>query len=131
MNMSSELRVRRKAQPSSASLLRHALDAFLAANGIDADTRIDIITAVGEALANSIEHAYSPQKVGDVELRARVSDVEPRIAVDIIDGGRFVTRARRPHGGFGLRIIKTAARTMRIDTTSGTAIRLEFDSARA
>lgn len=131
MTMPSELRVRRKAQPSSASLLRHALDAFLAANEIDPDTRIDVVTAVGEALANSIEHAYVPDKIGDVELRARISDVEPRIAVDIIDAGRFVARARRPHGGFGLRIIKTAARTMRIDTSAGTAVRLEFDSARA
>lgn len=131
MTSSRELRLRRKAQPKAASLLRHALDAFLAANDIDSDTRIDIVTAVGEALANSIEHAYSPDKVGDVELRARICDSEPRIAVDIIDGGRFVTRAPRPHGGFGLRIIKTAARTMRIDTSAGTAIRLEFDSARA
>ena len=131
MTVSRELRLRRKAQPKAASLLRHALDAFLAANDIDSDTRIDIVTAVGEALANSIEHAYSPDKVGDVELRARICEVEPRIAVDIIDGGRFVTRAPRLHGGFGLRIIRTAARTMRIDTSAGTAIRLEFDSARA
>lgn len=127
----SELRVRRKARPSSASLLRHALDAFLAANEIDSDTRIDVITAVGEALANSIEHAYSPSTVGDVELRARIAEVEPRISVDIIDSGRFITRSPRLHGGFGLRIIKTAARTMRIDTSAGTAVRLEFDSARA
>ena len=131
MTRPSELRVRHKAQPRSASLLRHALDAFLVANEIDSDTRIDIITAVGEAIANSIEHAYAPNKVGDVELRARISDIEPRIAVDIIDGGRFVPRAPRPLGGFGLRIIKTAARTMRIDTGAGTAVRLEFDSARA
>jgi len=131
MSRPKELRVRRKAWPKSASLLRHALDAFLASNKIDADTRIDIITAVGEALANSIEHAYSPNRVGDVELRARISDVEPRIAVDIIDGGRFITRARRPLRGFGFRIIKMAARTMHIDTSGGTAIRLEFDSAQA
>ena len=55
MSRPNELRVRRKAWPKSASLLRHALDAFLASNKIDADTRIDIITAVGEALANSID----------------------------------------------------------------------------
>jgi anti-sigma regulatory factor (Ser/Thr protein kinase) len=131
MTNPSELRVREKAQPQSARLLRHALDAFLTAHDIDADTRIDIITAVGEALANSIEHAYAPNNIGDVELRARITDVEPRIAVDIIDGGRFVPRARRPFRGFGLRIIKSAARTVRIDTRAGTAIRLEFDSARA
>jgi len=131
MTNRSELRVRKKAQPQSARLLRHALDAFLTANDIDPDTRIDVITAVGEALANSIEHAYAPNKIGDVELRARISDVEPRIAVDIIDGGSFVSRTPQPHRGFGLRIIKTAARSMRIDTSAGTAIRLEFDSARA
>jgi serine/threonine-protein kinase RsbW len=127
----SELRVRKKAQPRSAGLLRHALEAFLTANEIDPDTRIDIVTAVGEALANSIEHAYAPNKIGDVELRARINDFEPRISVDIIDGGRFVARVPQPHRGFGLRIIKIAARTMRIDTSAGTAIRLEFDSARA
>lgn len=131
MRKPSELRVRKKAQPRSAGLLRHALDAFLAAHEIEPDTRIDIITAVGEALANSIEHAYEPNMVGDVEIRARITDVEPRISVDIIDGGHFVSRVPQPHRGFGLRIIKTAARTMRIDTTAGTAIRLEFDSARA
>ena len=131
MRKPSELRVRKKAQPRAAGLLRHALDAFLRTNGIDPDTRIDIITAVGEALANSIEHAYAPNKIGHVELRARITDVEPRISVDIIDGGRFISRLPQPHRGFGFRIIRTAARSMRIDTSAGTAIRLEFDSARA
>lgn len=129
MKNTNELRLRKKAQPRSAGVLRHALDAFLTANGIAADTRIDIITAVGEALANSIEHAYAPNKVGDVELRARITEFEPRISVDIIDGGRFISRVPPPHRGFGMRIIKTAARSMRIDTSAGTAIRLEFDSA--
>ena len=54
----SELRLTCVADPAAARPLRHALASFLAVVDIDPDTRDDILTGVGEALANAVEHAY-------------------------------------------------------------------------
>lgn len=125
-----ELRLCETAKPESASLLRHALDDFLVSLDVDRAKRIDVVTAVGEAIANSIEHAYMNGKPGNVEIHARI-DRDGTIRVDIIDTGTFVNRGRREHRGFGLPIIQAAARSMKIETERGTTVRLLFDSAGA
>jgi serine/threonine-protein kinase RsbW len=126
-----ELRLILLAQPESAAVMRHVLSEFLTALCVDADRQIDIITAVGEALANSIEHAYTGAQTGSVELRARALAKPPSIAVTIADHGRFLERPSADHRGFGLRIIKSAARSVRIDKTKGTTMRLLFATGSA
>jgi len=42
------------------------------------------------------------------------------------DRGRFITRARQPNRGFGIRIVKAIAADVRIDTGDGTAVHMEF-----
>ncbi len=69
----SELRINRIARPEAARPIRHAVEAFLAASGRVADSqRDDILTAVGEALANVVEHAYEGRDENEIELLARL-----------------------------------------------------------
>ena len=97
---------------------------------VDEDTIDDIVTAVGEALANAIEHAYSQGRDGVVELYARLD--EPGIAeVQVCDEGTFIEREQRQGRGFGLRIVRQIARSVSIDTTNGTTIRMLFDAPRS
>ena len=97
---------------------------------VDQETIDDIVTAVGEALANAIEHAYSQGRDGFVELHARLE--ESGIAeVDVCDDGTFIEREERQGRGFGLRIVRQIARSVSIDTTKGTTIRMQFDAPRS
>ena len=127
MSGNAELRVSCVTRPSSARILRHALAAFLKTLAIEPDWADDILTAVGEALANAIEHAYGGQASGEVELRAQL-EASGTLIVSVSDRGRFVERAPRPGRGFGLRIARAIARTVTLDTTNGTQIRMVFES---
>jgi hypothetical protein len=105
--------------------MRHALAAFLAALEVSEADQIDVITAVGEAIANSVEHAYRGSYVGDVSLRARL-DSDGTLAVDVVDSGRHAPAVQQIDRGFGLRIMRAIAQSIRMDATDGTALRLFF-----
>jgi hypothetical protein len=105
--------------------MRHALAAFLAALEVSEADQIDVITAVGEAIANSVEHAYRGSYVGDVSLRARL-DSDGTLAVDVVDSGRHTPAVQQIDRGFGLRIMRAIAQSIRMDATDGTALRLFF-----
>jgi anti-sigma regulatory factor (Ser/Thr protein kinase) len=105
--------------------MRHAVAAFLEATGlVDEETSDDVLTAVGEALANAVEHAYEGVEENEVELFARLED--DALAVDVCDRGTFIERAPRPGRGFGLRIVKAIAREVRVDTGNGTCVAMRF-----
>ncbi len=125
MNNVAELRLSRVARPSAIKSLRHAFLAFLTANDVSEDCAADIATAVGEALANSAEHAYGDARSGTVEVYARVD--RESLVVEVADDGVFVERPRREDRGFGLRIIKAVARSVSIDCEGGTRVRMVFD----
>jgi anti-sigma regulatory factor (Ser/Thr protein kinase) len=123
----SELRLNCGARPESASPMRHAVAAFLAAAGcFDAETIDDILTAVGEALANAVEHAYEGVKENEVELIARL-ERDHTLAVDIIDRGTFIERSPRPGRGFGLRIVQAIAQSVTVNVDNGTHVRMTFN----
>jgi serine/threonine-protein kinase RsbW len=122
----SELRINCRARPEAASPMRHAVAAFLAATGqVDAETSDDILTAVGEALANVVEHAYDGVEENEMELFARLEEDE--LAVDVFDRGTFIERAPRSGRGFGLRIVEAIAREVRINVDDGTHVRMIFN----
>ncbi len=125
----SELRLHRLAHPAAAKSLRHALAAFLAVLDIDSDLTEDVLTAVGEALVNVVEHAYGSEGPGELELFARIED-DAILSVDVYDRGRFIERdGRRPGRGFGLSIIHAIARAVSVDTEGGTHVHMLFDAA--
>lgn len=127
MTGNSELRINRATgDPSTPICLRHALAAFLNAVDIEEPLRDDIVAAVGEAIANAVEHAY-PAKEGLVELHASI-DGENTLLVDVFDRGAFIDRDVREGRGLGLRIVRAIARAVSIDTEGGTRIRMVFDA---
>ncbi len=130
MTGSSELRLHCLARPAAAKSLRHALASFLAVIDIDPGLTEDVLTAVGEALLNVVEHAYGSEGPGELELFARIED-DNVLSVDVYDLGTFVQRdGRRPGRGFGLNIIRAIARAVSLDTEGGTHVHMLFDAAR-
>jgi anti-sigma regulatory factor (Ser/Thr protein kinase) len=109
--------------------MRHAVAAFLAASGCcTGDVSDDILTAVGEALANAVEHAYEGQVENDIELFAKFGR-DHTLAVDVFDRGTFIERAApRPGRGFGMRIVESIATNVTVDHTGGegTHVRMIF-----
>jgi anti-sigma regulatory factor (Ser/Thr protein kinase) len=121
----SELRINCRARPEVARPMRHAVAAFLEATGlVDEETSDDVLTAIGEALANAVEHAYEGGEENEVELFARLED--DALAIDVCDRGTFIERAPRPGRGFGLRIVKAIAEEVRVDTGNGTRVAMRF-----
>jgi serine/threonine-protein kinase RsbW len=128
----SELHLRCEASPDRARPLRHALGAFLEAVDVEGQYVDDVLTAVGEALANVVEHAYCQNGVSDaeMELLVRADDVSG-LSVDVVDHGRFLEHPPRPHRGFGLRIVRAIASEVSIDSTElGTTVRMVFNVRR-
>lgn len=122
----SELRLNRPARREAAKPMRHAVAAFLSAVGYsDGAIADDILTAVGEALANAVEHAYEGAPCGDVELLAHLES-DRTLRVDVIDRGRFIERGDRPGRGFGLRIVAAIADTVSVQTDGGTKVHMVF-----
>jgi anti-sigma regulatory factor (Ser/Thr protein kinase) len=131
MMLGSELRLHRDAQASGVIVIRHALSAFMDAVAIDEETRDDILIAVGEAIANAVEHAYEGASApGEIEVHARIAD--PRtLEIDVADRGRFIERERREGRGFGMRILRSVARAVAIETDNGTRVHMLFDIMQA
>ena len=127
MNAGAELRLARTANVHAPRPIRGALSAFLSALDLEPLVREDILLAVGEALANSVEHAYADDP-GTVELHARAQD-ESTLMIDVLDRGHFHDRDAIPTRGFGLRIMRAIARTVQIDTDGGTRISMIFDAS--
>ena len=122
----SELRLNCIARPQAARPMRHAVAAFLAAAGCtDSEASDDILTAVGEALANAVEHAYEGVEENAVELFARL-EKNHKLAVDVFDRGKFIKRPARPGRGFGMRIVEAIAETVTVNVEDGTHVRMIF-----
>ena len=126
----SELRINRIARPEAARPIRHAMAAFLAASGrVDDDVSDDILTAVGEALANAVEHAYAGVEENEVELFARLESNDT-LAVDVFDRGTFIKREPQRNRGFGMRIVEAIAQAVTVDVHDGTHVRMIFSLAK-
>ena len=125
----SELRIVHRAEPTAPRQLRHALRAFLDVFGIEGDFLDDVLLAVGEVLANSVEHAYEENAKSTIELLARAGK-NGTLAIDVYDEGKFIERERLPNRGFGLRIVRAIARTVTIETERGTRVQMVFDAGR-
>ena len=128
MTGGSELRINRDTRDrGTPKAIRQALGAFLTALRIESPLREDIIIAVGEAIANAVEHAYDTDDPGTVELHA-LTDAQNTLLVDVYDRGAFIERDLREGRGLGLRIVRAIARAVSIDTEGGTRIRMVFDT---
>jgi PAS domain S-box-containing protein len=94
------LRIRLPARPTSVASLRHALRRWLEGAGVGEEDVFDITVACGEAVSNSIEHAYGLGE-GDIEMEAVVLDGQ--VSISIRDYGQWRAERETDRGrGFGM-----------------------------
>jgi PAS domain S-box-containing protein len=106
--------------------LRHQFNAWMRAAKIPEGTIADIVLAVNEAAANSIEHAYRGHKPGKVRIEAENDGA--RVHVRITDKGSWKPAAADPGiRGRGLLLIRAVSDWLEMDCTpSGTVVNMSF-----
>jgi serine phosphatase RsbU (regulator of sigma subunit)/anti-sigma regulatory factor (Ser/Thr protein kinase) len=113
------------ASPNNARVARHAVRAFLNAQAdVPDERRSEIELAVGEAVANAIEHAYGRRR-GAFRLHAQCRD--GRLVIEVTDQGRW--REPRANGGRGrgLAIMRRVSDDLAVRSgDDGSAVALTF-----
>ncbi|HEY9302904.1 MAG TPA: ATP-binding protein, partial [Mycobacterium sp.] len=106
--------------------VRHKLASWLQAAAIPDGMAADIILAVNEAAANSIEHAYRGRKPGKVRVVAENDGAQ--VHVRIIDKGSWKAVPSDPGiRGRGLLLIRAVSDWLEMDCTpSGTTVSMSF-----
>jgi anti-sigma regulatory factor (Ser/Thr protein kinase) len=109
---------------TSVPVFRSKLAGFISEIPLLEEQRPDILLAVGEAVANAVEHAYD-REGGSVIVRPLYEGGE--LQVEIVDHGRFRPAAAVDGRGFGLKIMRALACDVRITSAdTGTIVRLGF-----
>jgi len=109
------------ALPDSLATLRNALRQWLPQTGATPEEIFAVITAVGEAAANAIEHAYGPKEAA-FEVEALVES--GRLEIAVRDKGRWRT-PRGPMRGHGLKMMRELMKSVEVASgPEGTMIRL-------
>lgn len=115
------------AVPFAAPFVRRGLERFLIERGIAEEHRFSVITAVGEAVANAVEHAYSDVP-GTVHLCVRFE--ESMIRVHIEDSGRWRAATKEEERGRGIPLMRALMDRVEIRTdSSSTQVRMQMQTA--
>jgi anti-sigma regulatory factor (Ser/Thr protein kinase) len=101
------------AVPMAVPMVRRSLDRFAARLGLDDDERFALLTAVGEAIANAVEHAYHGPP-GLVRLEAAAD--EDALTIVIEDEGKWKPAQRREERGRGLPLMRALMDAVEIRT---------------
>ncbi|MBB2991665.1 PAS domain S-box-containing protein [Mycolicibacterium iranicum] len=104
---------------------RTALRGWLDSGGVSADQALDVLIAVGEALANAIEHGHRDHPDGRVRLQAIM--LPDRLQVTIVDTGKWKTPAEIPsvHRGRGIALMRALMHDVTIESHStGTTVHM-------
>ena len=110
--------------PLAVPIVRRTLQRFAQRLGLDDDRIYALITAVGEATANAVEHAYHARP-GTVRLGLQ-SD-ENGLQVSIEDDGRWKQAQKRDERGRGLPLMRALMDGVEIRTNqSHTSIHLKM-----
>jgi PAS domain S-box-containing protein len=105
------------ARPELLAGVRAEMRGWLDRWGVEESARHDVLLAVGEAAANSIEHAYAPEQPGQVQIELSLHP-DGCIAASVTDAGRWreATPADAHHRGRGLSIIHRIATDVECST---------------
>ena len=122
---SETFRRRVNANPTNARLVRHDFQAWIAHYQLGAEAEGDLALALGEALANSVEHAYADSAPGVIEVDATC--VDRHLHVTVRDHGLW----RSPHDdtdrGRGLMLMRQLVDTVQVDTDGrGTLVAFDY-----
>ena len=114
------------AVPFAAPYIRRPLESWLFERGIDEDGRFAIIGAVGEAVANAIEHAYTGTP-GTVHLSVRIENSVVRVYIE--DGGVWRPAEKRDERGRGIPLMRALMDRVEIRTDrSSTRVRMQLQT---
>jgi anti-sigma regulatory factor (Ser/Thr protein kinase) len=114
------------AQPEQLGIMRRAVAAWADANCLSEQSRYDLQLALGEAVANSIEHAYRDGTPGTVSYGLTLTG-SWEVRARVVDHGVWRTPPDDPgHRGRGLELLGALARELRIDTSGGDGTVIEF-----
>jgi anti-anti-sigma factor len=120
------LRLDLTAVPSALPGVRRRLGAWLAGLGMGEQDRVGVMVAVGEACANSVEHAYRGQEPGSMSVRAWV-DVDGVLTVSVRDEGTWRPPDRDPGDrGRGLLIMRQKVDRVVLEEEHGTTVTLSM-----
>lgn len=122
-SISEPYRIVAPAHPSELGRIRGMLRAWLSEQRVPPDMSYDVTVAVGEAVANAVEHAYGAE-AGEVEMTLFRSDTA--LTVSVHDRGNW--RGPRGRGrGRGLPMMQKLASSVDVVTTEdGTHIQLSW-----
>ena len=106
--------------------IRHQLAAWMRAATIPDDRVADIVLAVNEACANSIEHGYRGRKPGKVRVEGENDGA--RVHLRVIDSGSWKAAPADPGvRGRGLLLIRAVSDWLEMECTpSGTTVDMSF-----
>ena len=112
------------AVPFAAPLVRHALEGYATQLGLDEDRRFSLLYAVGEAVANAIEHAYSD---GEGTIHVNANYVGNALRVEVEDFGRWRASQKHEERGRGIPLMRALMDGVEIQTDqSSTKIRMRM-----
>ncbi|KWX67264.1 SpoIIE family protein phosphatase [Mycobacterium sp. NAZ190054] len=104
---------------------RTALRGWLNAVGLSQEQTLDVLIAVGEALANAIEHGHR-ERQGRVRLRAMA--LPDTVYLTVTDSGTWKAPAQVPalHRGRGITLMRALMQDVTIDSQhTGTTVRMQ------
>jgi anti-anti-sigma factor len=114
------------AAPAALPGVRRRLGAWLAELGMGEQDRVGVMVAVGEACANSAEHAYRGMEPGPLVVSG-VVDVDGVLTVTVTDQGTWRPPDRDPGDrGRGLLIMRQLVDSVTLEEDEGTTITLSL-----
>ncbi|WP_407443394.1 ATP-binding protein [Rhodococcus sp. (in: high G+C Gram-positive bacteria)] len=120
-----------RADPSEIALLRGSMRRWLAQLPLDDDCRQDILLASYEALANAVEHAYTPgDPAATLDFEALYRPADGQLHVLVTDHGVWHDASddeSRRSRGHGLTLIRNLTSEMTVDRTpEGTVVDMRW-----
>jgi anti-sigma regulatory factor (Ser/Thr protein kinase) len=116
------------AQAENCASARLAIKQLSTGLGIDEARSYDIVTAVGEAVGNAVEHAYFDSEPGEFLLKAwkRRTIQDEELIIQVVDFGTW-REPRIDDRGRGIMIMRHLAKSMKVENTSkGTKVTMVF-----
>lgn len=115
--------------PLVSALVRSTLRQICSSLECSSDTEFSLLVAVGEAIANAVEHAYGDREPGLLNLRTHFEG--SRFIVNVDDYGRWRPFARREERGRGIPLMHALCDGVQIKSTqNSTSITLSIDLKR-
>lgn len=112
--------------PMVSALVRSTLRQLTPALGLSDDEAFSLLVAVGEAIANAVEHAYGEREPGLVEVRT--TSTPARFTVQVDDYGRWRPFQKREERGRGIPLMHALVDGVQIKSTqTNTSITLSID----